>query len=403
MTTPFAYEAIDQAGRRVSGIVHEADRHRAMRKLNGQGFHPTRIERAQQQARDTAGEPVAKRKLKRAEVELFIRQLAKMTASSMPLDRALGVIAAVPSDPAAGLAHALRLSLRSGIPPSRSFAQHPEAFDAAIVALIEAGQVSGQMSQALEEAERLLTRRNQLRQQILSASIYPAILVTVAIASVLGILLFVIPRFQSLVVDPSIQLPLAAQVVFGLSAWLSGLDLLLLPVLAALVFGTVSLVRSPAAREALVTALSRLPQVRMLIEEVRATQFCRLAGALLTRNVSLLPALDIAMRMEKGAAATALAEARRHLQEGATLSGALEKTALFPPIVARMARIGEETGTSGAMLLRAADILDERIERRTKRFLVLFQPAILLVLGLVIGGLLYGLFSAILAINQSIL
>lgn len=413
----FVFTAIDPSGQTVTGTLEGDSRAEVAGALRTRGWFAVGIERAGadaptaggrrhislQPATGGASEEAAPARLSPAQLELFIRQIARMTEASVPLDRGLAILGASQSDAAGRLALAIRTAMRAGAAPAEAFARFPAAFDATVVALIEAGQVSGQMGRAFAEIEQLVVKRNRLRGQVVSALIYPAILSVVAAASVLTILLFVIPQFEALVSDPSLVLPLPARIVFGLSRWLQSVGWILGPAALVALLLLLRAARGGGLERSVLGVAARLPAVGRLGRLVTVTRFCRTLGSLLVRNVSLLPAVDVAARGEAGEAADRLHQARARLRDGASLSDALAGTELFPHLVLQLTRIGEETGAVGTMLLRSADMLDEDIERSLKQFVILFQPMVLVILGVVIGGLLYGLFSAILAINQTIL
>lgn len=396
-TAQFRYSFLDKGGKVAVSHIEATSRAEAMVRIRGLGHHAIVVEQ------DAGGQPSSrKRLLSAAAGSQLIGQIARLLAAGVTMEYALDMAT---DDSDAGIVAArMRALLRAGASPSAAAAQLPEAFDPADVALIQSGENTGDLSGAFAEIERLMLKRKVLQDRLRSALIYPAILILVATGSVLLILLHVIPQFEPMIADTTATLPLAARFVFGLSAIMQSVGWLIGLVFAA---GFVWLARAAstgqleqvAARHA-----SRMPVLKSVFGDFAVARIARLLGTLLSRNISLVPAIDIT----RGAAstpehATSLLAVRKSLQDGATLRASLQASGAFPVFLVRMVQVGEETGNIGAMLMRAADVIEERAEQQMQRFVILFQPMVLIVIGIIIGGLLYGLFSAILSINQTIL
>jgi general secretion pathway protein F len=335
------------------------------------------------------------------ELQLFFGQLATMVNAGLMLERALKTIEQSANGTSrAHVAAQLSSRMRQGLTPSRAFAQDTHNFDASMIAMIRSSELTGDIGLVLAEIERLITSRNQLRSKIQTALIYPAILGVVALGSVLTILLVVIPQFAGLVASHKERLPVAARAVFWLSQTVSDLAWPLL----GLVTLSVALTARAARTHGLATVGAKIARVipggREIANKAEAAAFLRLLGTLLSRKVRLLPALDVASQvLGPNALGEAVGLMRERLKVGASLASALQETGQFPAVAVQLARVGEETGQSGPMLTRAAVMLEDEFERLSKLFIIWFEPMLLAGIGLIIGGLLYGLFSAILSIN----
>jgi type II secretory pathway component PulF len=335
------------------------------------------------------------------ELELLFGQLSTMVNAGVMLERALKTIEqSAQGTKRAQVAGRLAARMRQGLSPGRAFAEDTVNFDPSLIALIRSSELTGDIGPVLAEIERLIVARNQLRTKIQTALIYPAILSVVALASVLTILLLVIPQFSGLVASHKNELPVAARVVFWLSATVQQFAW---PVAAAMVACCLLITRAVRARGAgaiISAAMALFPGGRAVAANVEAAQFLRLLGTLLTRNVRLMPALDVATNViGDGPLARSVMAMRERLKMGIPLAAALEETGQFPALAVQLAKVGEETGQSGPMLTRAARMLDDDTERLSKLFIIWFEPMLLAAIGIIIGGLLYGLFSAILSIN----
>jgi len=212
-----------------------------------------------------------------------------------------------------------------------------------------------------------------------------------------------VPQFEELVRGHMDRLPGAALVVFWLSQTVRqiGVPLLVLAGIAGLLVWRS--LRGGGLERAIIRVVSRAPGGGRVVRMAEAATFLRLLGSLAQRQVQLLPALDVARQaiVDPGLAA-AVGRVRERLKSGARLGDAMAETRAFPQIAVQLARVGEETGDLGPMLGRAAQMLDDDLDRLSKVFLIWFEPVLLAIIGGLIGGLLYGLFSAILAINTLI-
>lgn len=393
----FRYTFLDTGGKVAISHVEATSKAEALARIRSLGQHAIDVEMG---GEEQAGS--ATRRLSATAGSQITGQIARLLSAGVTLEYALDMTS---DDSAAGtLASRMRTLLRAGSSPSAAAAQLPELFDIADVALIRSGESTGDLPGAFSEIERLMLKRKLLKERLRSAMIYPGILVLVATGSILLILLHVIPQFEPMIVDATVTLPLAARIVFGLSSAIQSIGWLIGLLVAFFLFWLMKAASSGRLEEAAAGLAARTPILKSVFGDIAVARIARLLGTLLSRNVSLIAAIDIT----RGAAATsafehALQVVRRSLQDGTTLRAALNTSGAFPLFLVRMVQVGEETGNVGAMLVRAADMIEERAEQQIQRFVIVFQPMVLVVIGIIIGGLLYGLFSAILSINQTIL
>jgi general secretion pathway protein F len=408
--TSFRYDALDAKGQRTRGAITARSVSEASDALRARGVHPIQITAAGAVMPGTA--PVGQRpsspvqggapvKLSARDQELLFSQLAKMVTAGLSLERALSTVEqGEAGSPRSVVAGAIVRLMRAGQSPARAFGADAVNFDGSVLALIRSGELTGDLGPALSELERLIVARNQLKSKIRTALIYPGILGLVALGSVLTILLVVVPQFEELVRGHMDRLPLSARAVFWLSETLRQLAL---PIGFGVLVGLVLALRSLGSggfERGVMGVVGRFSFGRVLIAKEQSAGLFRMLGTLVSRQVLLVPALDVARQSVNDAQiGAAVDQVRVRLKSGARLAQALGETGVFPSIAVQLANVGEETGDLGAMLLRAAHMLEDDLERSTKLFLIWFEPILLVVIGGTIGGLLYGLFSAILSIN----
>ncbi len=407
----FRYDGLDAKGQRTRGAITTRSAAEASDELRSRGVHPIQISSAagavvagaapgaMRQASPSISR--APSKLSARDLELLVSQLAKMVNAGLSLERALSTVEQGDAGSSrASVAGAIVRGMRAGQSPSRAFAGDPANFDGSVLALIRSGEMTGDLGPALAELERLIVARNQLKSKIRTALIYPGILGLVALGSVLTILLVVVPQFEELVRGHMDRLPLSARAVFWLS---ESLRQLALPMAFGLIIALVLALRSlgnGGLERGVMGFIGCFAMGRALIAKEQSASLFRMLGTLLSRQVSLVPALDVARQsVTDGEIGAAVDQVRLRLKSGARLAEALGETRSFPSIAVQLANVGEETGDLGAMLSRAAQMLEDDLDRSTKLFLIWFEPILLIGIGGAIGGLLYGLFSAILSIN----
>jgi type II secretory pathway component PulF len=404
----FAYRAIDREGRQQQGMISAASQQDAMAQLRARQVHPISVMSAAHAAHPQKSQGAngqAPRAIKPRDVEAFMRQLARMVQAGLSVDRSLAVLSTgTAASGGAFLAADIRAQLRLGRSIHAAFASHSNVFDAGILALIAAGDGPGKLGTALSQAEKLIGSRNQTTNRIRSAMIYPAILAIVALASVLSILLFVIPKFRDLISMQDDALPFASRVVFVLS----DLAISAGPWLMVGLLGIGALIIRSAMRggieQAFLSFFRFVPGLSNVVADSATSRLLRLLGTQLKSGVPLTHALQVSVdSLPAGPASSAMNAVRTDVRGGKALSSGMRQSALFPELALQMLEVGEETGDIGGMLVQASDILDEKTDQDIKRIFIVFEPMLLVTMGLIIGGLLYGLFSAILTLNQSVL
>jgi len=337
-----------------------------------------------------------------ANLEALARHMARMLRANVTAERAVVILAQNPDDkPLAAIGSHLLNGVRSGQSLSAVFADILSPEDRFYSVLVHSGEAVGDLASAFEQVERLIVKRNELTKRVSASLVYPLVLSVVGMVSLMLILLFVIPQFQGLLEISNTTLPWAAEMVFGLSSTVQSLQLPLAVMAGLLVYLAIRTIRKGNLHLLLLRLFSIMPGMKEVPSFAEISNFARLLGVLSGNQVKLVQALSIASQTMNDRKLRAGAEdALSQIKQGTSLTKALSASGLFPLSLVQMVQIGEETGELGPMLVRAADLLDNDLDARVKRFLILFEPMVLLFLGLFVGILLYGLFSAILSVND---
>ena len=397
----FLYVARDANGAKQSGEVVGVDQKEATRALRAQGLFPISLNL------DDGNQPTraAKRKRRsgglsaRHEADLLVR-LAKLSSRQIQSERALAIIGEGGDDPISLAATRMRDSLREGAALSTALRDKAGIDDPVTLSLISAAEVSGDMSSALTTAADIMQNRIEVRRRIVTGLMYPGILLTVALLSVGLIMVAIIPQFRPLVEDRFDLVPAMGRAVFAVSGVLSALWPVI--VLGAVLLGAATYI---AARRGLLSGIlvrigNRAPMIRKLLLRNQMMLLLHVLGAMLSREITLSGALRVVSRSAPdGPVHTGMANVTKDVESGAALSTALRSANLLPREAIEMIRIGEEAGDLGGMITRTAGDMRDAADRDLERFLLLFQPALIVGVGLMIGVSLYALFSAIVSVN----
>ncbi|MEM8536411.1 MAG: type II secretion system F family protein, partial [Pseudomonadota bacterium] len=340
------------------------------------------------------------RQLTQRQTADFLVRLAKLSGRQIQAERALAIIGDGGADPIAKAALRVRDALREGMSLSQALREKAGIDDGVTLSLIGGAEVSGDMAAALLTAADIMQNRLMVRRRILTGLTYPAILLFVAVLSVGLIMVAIIPQFYPLVEDRIDLVPAMGRMVFRVSAFLSALwPVLVIMIILAGAAGYI------AARRGLLSPIlirwgNRVPVIRRLLLRNQMMLLLHVLGALLSRDITLSAALRVVTKSASaGPVASRMADVTKQVESGDPLSKALSASALLPREAVEMVRIGEEAGDLGGMISRTAQDMREAADRELERFLLLFQPALIVAVGLMIGVSLYALFSAIVSVN----
>jgi general secretion pathway protein F len=402
--TAFRYTAIGPGGERLAGVMEAATADEVIARLQRQGTMPVRAEPAEQ-ARRWSGwlhlDLGARRGLRKQDVADLIRELATMLTAGQDLDRALRYMQETAPARVRPTVTGLRDAVRDGAPLSVAMARYPASFPAMHVGLVRAGEAGGNLGPTLARLADLLDRQRALASTITSAMIYPIVLLVAMIGAVMLLLTEVLPQFVPMFEQSGVALPASTQFLIdaGNLVQADGL-LMLLGLLVVLLLARAAL-RQDAVRLVVDRVLLRLPIVGDLTREVLAARFSRVLGTLLLNGVALIPALGIVRdAMGNRAGQAAVESASLAARGGGALSPELDATGVFPPRTVHLLRLGEETAQLGAMALRAADIHENRTRLATQRLTALLVPAITILMGIAVGGIVASLMTAMLSLND---
>lgn len=405
--TEFVWRAAAADGQLIEGRSDAPAVDAVLRQLRERGLTPIHVGAATSQAAASAtlgraGQRALKGPVQRADVLAFTSELSIMLRAGLALDNALRVLIEMSAKPSVRqLLEGVLEDVKGGATFSRALAKRGDLFGDFYLNMVRSGEASGQMSQVLERLVAHMERLRALRESVISATLYPAILLGVALLSLVGMLGFVVPQFERLFKDMGEALPLPTRIVMALGQGFRQHGLLL--AIAALVLGWLAWrwLRSPAGRTWWQRRALRLPVVGPLLYKYELTLFARSLGTLLGNGVPLLTALHIATETVGNLELRQpLAKMAPQVKEGARMVRAMEGTGVFEPLAINLVRVGEETGRIGPMMLELSEVLDREVETGIKRALTLLEPILILLLGVLIAAIIVSILLGILSIND---
>ncbi len=398
----YAFEALSADGQTRKGTL-EADSAKAARtQLRAQGLVPLSVEAVQAAKAGSAGALFTRRVLGAQALAVWTRQLAGLVGSGLPLERALASLSnEAESEAERNLVADLRAEVNSGSTFGRALAQHPREFSAIYVAVVGAGEQSGNLALVLEHLAQDLEDQQVLNAKLLGAALYPAIVSLVALAIVLFLVTYVVPQVASVFAGSKRALPFLTVLMLGLSDVVRSYGWLMLSVLVLGIGAARWALRAPELRYRFDAAWLGLPIIGRLSRSYNAARFASTLAMLAAAGVPILKALQAASdTLSNQAMRRDAQDALVAVREGAPLASALAQKKRFPGLLSMFARLGEQTGQLPLMLQRAASQLSSEVQRRAMQLATLLEPLLIVLMGLVVMLIVLAVLLPIIQMNQ---
>lgn len=394
----FAYRALTAAGERVSGEIEAADDRSAVARLQARGLIPISAEPVAARAGTPA---LAGRGLSRAVTEAT-RELATLLGAGQPVEAALGLLIETGEHRKLRTVLAsVREAVRGGKALSEALAAHPEAFPRAYVGIVRAGEAAGRLSESLLALVRLRERSEQLERKLVSAMIYPSVLLLASLGALAVLLLVVVPRFAPLFAQAGAELPTGTRLTLALADLLAERGELLVLTLIALLVGFLFARRNETVRLAFDRALLAAPVVGRIARERATAQAMRGLATVLGGGLDLASGLGLVKDLLANRAARAAMErVLVEVRQGRPLWSCLAEAGTLAPLAVRLLRVGEESGRLAAVAEHLAETFEERVATRLTRLVALAEPLVIVTLGLLVGGIVVSILAAVVAVND---
>ncbi len=417
----FNYIALDARGQEATGLVEAASTNAAISQLRQSGYFPTSVieeaispdgKEARLRTAKMAGTTKARakrrlvlferKKVKSKILMIFTRQLATLIDSGLPLLRSLNVLLKQERDKLLKKTISkLADSVQSGSTFSDALALHPRVFNDLYVNMVKAGEVGGVLELVLTRLSEFQEKAAKIKNKIISAMVYPIIVMTMAVGILCFLLIFIVPKFESIFHEMlgDKPLPPVTQFVIGASGLVKDHGLVVLGVVVAIVTLYKFIGRTRRGRLVIDNFKLRMPLFGNLNRKNAISRFARTLGTLVTSGVPILQALNITRETAGNAAiAAAIAKVHDSVKEGESIVQPLEASHTFPPMVVSMIDVGEETGKLPDMLLKIADVYDDEVDNAVAALTSMLEPIMIVFLAVIVGTIVLALFTPLISI-----
>ncbi len=400
----FQYKAVTIEGRVIEGTLEAPDKAGAVARLEEQGQLPIKVFSEEDQGvfGSELKLPWQRKRVPRAELLIFTRELAALLQAGLPLDRCLTILTDLTENAYLSeiVGHVLK-EIKGGKSLSECLGLYPQVFPKLYVNMVKAGEISGTLETILDRVTEYLESAEELRSYLVSSLIYPVILALVGSGSIIVMVTFVVPKFAAIFENAGAPIPLPMQILLGISSLLTGYWWLLL--LGGIV-GFTSLRRSLKSERGRLNWdrwVLRLPLLGVIVQKLEVSRFSRTLGTLLRTAVPMLQSISIVREVVANTVIlSSMDDIVSGIKKGEGLARPIKEAAIFPSFAVHLLEVGEETGRLDDMLLQIADTYDRDLRTTTKRLIALFEPAMILVMGLIIGVMVVSMLYSIFSIND---
>lgn len=397
----FAYAARARDGKVTRGTMQAQNRTALIQALREKGLTPDQKSIKEKAAVSSAR--LKMRKVKAQEVIIFTRQLATMVNAGLPLLQSLDILAEQTEDSTfSAIIDEIASDVESGETLSDALKAYRRAFSDLYVSMIRAGEVSGDLDGVLIRLADYMEATAELKRRVRGAMTYPIVSLCIIFLIAAGLMLFVVPQFEKIFTEMGATLPLPTRILIqisdGIRSWYS---LLGVAAFIGVIIGLRAYRATPSGRYSTDAFMLKLPIFGMLLRKVAISRFTRTLATLTRSGVAILQALEIAERTSGNEVfAKAIRDAATSVRNGETLADPLARNGEFPPMVTRMIGVGEKTGALEVMLEKIADFYDAEVKAMVDSLTSMIEPILLIVMGVIVGGIIIGLFMPILNLSQ---
>lgn len=400
MASNFHFRAVAPDGRMRTGMLHGTTEKAVALELRKQGLTPVYV--GAQAKRSLDIQLPGLNRGRRRDVLFFTQELSTLLNAGVPVDRSLSITSELTERPAfkSVVVDVIRV-LKGGKSLADSLATKPEYFSELYVNMVRAGEAGGSLAVVFERLAEFERTRDDLRSYIISSMVYPALLISVGIASVVFLLSFVVPRFASVFEESHLQMPLPTKIMLEASDAVQTYGWFAAGVLAAAIVLSQMFIRTPGGRLWWDTFRLKLPVLGDALRKAEVARFARAMSTLVANSVPLVQSIGIAgATLNNKRISGSLTVVAQGVKRGEGIAGPLRRAGEFPALAGHLLSVGEETGRLDTMFARMAEIYENETKSAIRRFTSLFEPMVILVLGIIVGALILSMLLAITSINE---
>lgn len=388
----FSWEGKDKKGTRIKGEMEGTSESLVRSQLRKQGINPIAVRKKSQLF------GARKKPITTGDIAIFSRQMATMMSAGVPLVQALEIIGKGHENPSMGeLINAIKVDIEGGSTFAEALAKHPAHFDDLFVNLVDAGERSGALETLLDKIATYKEKTEAIKKKVKKALTYPAAVLVVAFIVTGILLIFVVPQFQDLFQGFGADLPAFTQFIINLSAWVQANWWVVVGVIVALgVAHRQAMIRSGSYRRLKDRVMLRVPIVGDILRKSAIARFARTLSTRFAAGVPLVDALDsVAGASGNIVYQEAIEQMRDQVSTGQQLQLTMAQAGVFPSMATQMVAIGEESGSLDSMCAKVAEFYEEEVDNMVDNLSSLMEPMIMAVLGILVGGLVVGMYLPI--------
>ena len=389
----FAYSAINAQGAQLTGEIQAADLSAARDALRGGGLLAQFVEELTTTSTKKSG--FVKGKVKPKSLQVFSRQFATMIEAGLSVVTALVILEQQTDDRVlAAVLDDVREHVEAGELLSEALGRHPDVFSRLLLAMVEAGEAAGVLDVVLDRVALQIEKEEKIKRRVKGAMIYPIVVLVFATLVMTGMLLFLVPIFVKIFDQLGGQLPMLTQQVLRVSNLLRGYWFIIFPTIGISVFGFLKWKKTEAGRQGWDRFKLRVPaQIGTVVRKVAMARWSRTLSTLIASGVDILRALEITgQACGNWVVEEETARVRARVQEGATIAQPLIDSDVFPPMIAQMVKIGEETGELEKMLSKVADFYEDEVDASIAALTSIIEPLMMVGVGMMVGVIIISMY-----------
>jgi type IV pilus assembly protein PilC len=400
----FAYEGKTRQGETKKGTIEAPNQAVAMARLRQLQIVPKKVKEKGKGMGKEISIPGLQQKVTEKDIVIFTRQFATMIDAGLPLVQCLEILGSQSANPTfKKVIFDVKETVEAGSTFADAIKRHPKVFDELYVNLIAAGEVGGILDTILNRLAMYIEKAMKLKKKVKGAMVYPGVIVTVAVGVVTILMVWVIPIFAQMFSDMGGTLPVPTQIVMGISDWLVSHLFYLAAGLVGFIVGFNAFYRWPKGRVVFDNFILKIPVIGDLIRKISVARFTRTLGTMISSGVPILEALNICAKTSGNRTVeAAIMKVRTSISEGKSIAQPLQETNVFPNMVVQMIGVGESTGALDTMLNKIADFYDDEVDAAVEALTALMEPALMVFLGIVIGGLVISMYLPIFTMAANI-
>jgi type IV pilus assembly protein PilC len=394
----FSYNAINSLGVESTGEIVATDPTSARDLLRQRGLRPIALSQ-----HDAAGSGGRKKKVKPRSLQVFSRQFATMIDAGLNVVAALVILEQQTDDQAlAEVIKEVRSDVEGGMLLSQAMGRHPKVFDRLYIAMVEAGEAAGILDKVLDRVALQIEKEMKIKRRVKGAMIYPTLVLCFAFLVLAGMLMFLVPIFEDIFKDLQGELPPLTKVVVAMSDILKGYWFIIFPAIGGSIWGFRRWKKTPAGRQVWDRFKLRAPAgIGKVVLKVTMARFSRTLATLVAAGVDIIKALEISgTTAGNWVVEAALADVRAQVHQGVPIAQPLIENPVFPPLVAHMVRVGEETGELEKMLDKIADFYEDEVDASIQALTSIVEPLMMIGVGVVVGIIIISMYMPMFKLLQ---